>query len=140
MAAILAIHFQDLTTLAQSLQSEQVDSALLDVNVAAYRRDVFNDSWCTVSKVINFPFFFGIATSNKAAKLERHFRTYTHENQAQVIQLKQLQTIKKATDACRAKENKEETKKTNENSQKEVKYFLMFQYRLYTPFSSINLH
>ena len=81
--------FGNLTSLAHGLQSGQVDSVILDMNVAGYRRDLFDDSWCKVNKVIDFPFAIGTAVSQNAAKLERLFRAYLKTNQAKLVRFAQ---------------------------------------------------
>ena len=77
--------FPNVTALADALYLRQVDSVILDINVAGYRRDLFDDSWCTVNKMIAYPFSFGAAVSQNAVKLERIFRSYLKENQAKVM-------------------------------------------------------
>ena len=83
---VLDVSFQNVTALANGLYLRQVDSVILDINVAGYRRDLFNDSWFKINKIIDYPFSFGAAVSHNAAKLERIFRLYLKENQAKVIQ------------------------------------------------------
>ena len=79
----------NLTAMAQSLHSGKIDSVLLDINVAGYRKDLFDDSWCTVSKMVAYPFSFGAAVSRNAAKLERIFHSYLKENQAKITRVVQ---------------------------------------------------
>ena len=81
--------FSNLSLLAHGLQSGQVDSVILDINVATYRPDLFNDSWCKVSKVVNFPFSFGAALRQNAVKLDRLFGAYVKENQASLMRIVQ---------------------------------------------------
>ena len=77
--------FQNVTALAVGLYLRQVDSVILDINVAGYRRDLFNNSWFTINKIIDYPFSFGAAVSHNAAKLERIFRLHLKEHQAKVM-------------------------------------------------------
>ena len=81
---VSGVTFGNLTSLAHGLQSGQVDSVILDINVAGYRRDLFDDSWCKVSKVISYPFSFGVAVSQNAVKLEKLFRTYLKDHQSKL--------------------------------------------------------
>ena len=70
----------------------------MDINVAGYRSDLFNDSWCTVDKVISYPFSVGAAVNHNADKLERLFRVYLKENQAIVTEFAQDVSEKNATE------------------------------------------
>ena len=74
----------NVTTLAQSLRTKQVDNAVLDINLAEYRGELFNDSWCKIIKQISYPFTLGISLSGDVIKLERHFRQYMKMNNIRV--------------------------------------------------------
>lgn len=71
--------------LAKALRTGQVGIIVLDINLREYRKELFNDSWCTVGKQIGYPFTFGVALSGHAIKLEDHFRQYLKENKIKVI-------------------------------------------------------
>ena len=71
--------------LAEGLYSKQVDSVLIDTNIASYRKDLFNESWCTPEKEISYPFAVGIILRNDGEKLQKLFEKYLKQNQAKLF-------------------------------------------------------
>ena len=83
--------FNSYGDLVKALRNNRLDAIVMDVYVAAYRKDLLAGDWYRVSKIIKHSFTYGLLLAGDAVKLQHHFRDYVSS-----INMKPLASIRKS--------------------------------------------
>ena len=76
--------------LVEALRSKEVDGIIVDLYTAGFRKDLFNGSWFTVNRVIEYSFTCGMIIGENASRLQSLFLDYAADSEA--AQLKVIQS------------------------------------------------